>query len=111
MAHLRLTSRCLPGMAAAALLAFVMDVPILVRANGPGKMALVYTATPISTPDTERFRFDSSSTRAQHVQIRDGLARVRLLFDDVTKISQANELSQVPVEFGPAADGTRRVWA
>jgi hypothetical protein len=98
-------------LAAIAAVGFFFNVHIVLRDDESGKMSARYAATPISSVDTERYRFNSADTDTVHVQINDGVAGVRVEFKDVRGLPKAPELTLSSVELGPIENGVRTLKA
>jgi hypothetical protein len=104
-------ARCRAGLLATVVAQFFFDVHLVLREDGSGKLRAQYTATPITSEATERFRFSAPSTRLTGMGVADGVATVRLSFDDVRTLSDAPEFKESPVDFGPSLNGVRKVTA
>jgi hypothetical protein len=102
---------CRIGLSVLVVIGFFFETHIVVRDDGSGKLAAVYSATPISTLQSERFRFNSPVTETKHVEIKNGVTAVRVNVKDLTEISQAPELALSSAEFTPIKNGTRTIRA
>jgi hypothetical protein len=94
-----------------AVFSFFFNAHIFLRADGTGKMALVYPAAPMTNAELERGRFLSATTETTRLDIAGGVVRARVAFRDVTRLTEASEMSQTVIEVGPAVDGRRKVFA
>ncbi len=89
---------CGANLSAAGLLGFFVTANVKVRDNGSGKIALVYPAATITTPEMEERRYVSASTRPTSVRIENGLARVRVAFEDINRLHEAPEFVNTALE-------------
>ncbi len=100
---------CGANLAAAGLLAFFITANVKVRPDGSGKMSLLYPAAKITTPEIEEHRYVSASTRPTSVRIENGLARVRVAFEDINRLREAPEFANTSLELRPGEGRFRGV--
>jgi hypothetical protein len=93
MARLRLAALAALG----PLLAGCFTVDGLLRADGSGTVELTYVPAKHATIDSETARFTSAHVTVRSVESVPGGARVRVEFDDVTKLPTAEGLRMATV--------------
>lgn len=93
---------------ASVLFAFYLLVNVKVKADGSGKMTIVHPAAPITTLEIERQRYISPVSEPTGIRIDKGIAKARVRFRDVTRLSEAPELSAMNFEMRPGEDGVTR---
>jgi hypothetical protein len=90
---------------------FFFNTDITLTQNGGGTLTATYPAAPITSPDTERERFASAATELKDVQIQDGIVRATVSFTDISRISEARELSSITASRENTPEGLERVHA
>ena len=101
----RTRSTCGTPLVALSLFAFFFTAHLKVKGDGSGELVLVYPASRATSIAIEGSRYVSDTTRPLTVRIEDGLAKVRVAFQDVNRLSEAPELRNSRVEFHSAAAG------
>jgi hypothetical protein len=103
--------RCATPLVAGWLFAFFFTSSLRLREDGSGKMVVVYPAAPITTQEIEVRRFTSAVSKATAVRIDRGIAQVRIVFDDINRLTEAPEFANSTLALATGDDGVARFSA
>ena len=95
----------------AAIPGFFFTVDIDLARDGSGTLRLKYPQNPVASLESERLRFRSAVTEVQSVEMEDGFYLTTVTFRDVTRLSEAPELSSITAEREKLAAGQERIRA
>lgn len=91
------------------LAAGCFDVEVKLDRSGGGTMALSYPAPKTARLAAQRSRFSSPAVRVTDIGIEEGLLKVAVAFDDVTRLSEAPAFSHLKVRRERTANGLEKI--